>query len=149
MHRGSSGSFGGSRTRVIPGAGGYHPTLTRDGEQDFLSARGCAAPEELLRGRCPLGLNSSAAVVDLTYSHIGIYIRAHGKGGDNFGCVQRCGGAAAARDSGLSGAGREAGGRSGAQVEAGAAFGLKASASAARCGPGEGPEKWKAYAVSH
>src|SRR5579862_1366503 len=75
----------------------------------------------------------------LTYSHMGMYGcgQANGTSGDNFGCIQRGGRAAAAGDfdfSGAAGTNRRGDRRRG---ETGAAVGVKTLASAAGCGSGE------------
>src|SRR4030081_1087283 len=61
-------------------------------------------------GRCAPGKGAEEAAAGvfggekkcLTYSHIGMYCCAHGTSGDNFGCIQRGGGAAAAGNPELS-----------------------------------------------
>src|SRR5258708_10594640 len=70
----------------------------------------------------------------LTYAHMGMYCQAHGTSGDNFGCIQRGGGAAAAGNPELSCTARTARGGDCGLSGAGAAVGFETPARFARAG---------------
>src|SRR5579871_6369820 len=84
----------------------------------------------------------------LTYSHIGIYILAHGTSRHHFRHFQRSGRTAQTRDFGLSRYRRAAGGRSGCETWSGTAFRVEASEGPARGRAGAGAAKWEAHVVS-
>src|SRR6267143_4467153 len=81
----------------------------------------------------------------LTYSHMGMYCYAHGTSGDNFGCFQCGGGAAAAGNPELSCATRTACGRDCGLSGAATAVGFETPARFARgrpcqCAPRRAPD---------